>query len=175
MAVHLSALPFQASGRALFEVCCAVLLLAACAPASAPSAASPAGPPAAATAQPATLTKVPIQLNWIVDTSVSPYLYGIEHGFFREQGVDLDIIPGRGSDLAMQQINENKVQFAIADLLTYLAFRARKETATTAVMTHIDVPTIGTVSTEPITRPQELSGKSWGTVTFSAGRFLLPL
>jgi len=89
--------------------------------------------------------------------------------------VDLQIVPGRGSDLAMQQINENKVPFALSDLQTYLGFRARNQTPTMAILTYIDAPTIGIVSTEPINSPSELSGKSWGTVTFSTGRAILPL
>jgi ABC-type nitrate/sulfonate/bicarbonate transport system substrate-binding protein len=75
----------------------------------------------------------------------------------------------------MQQINENKVQFALSDLQTYLGLRARNQTPTTAIMTYIDAPTIGIVSNEPINSPNELSGKSWGVVTYSAGRALLPL
>jgi len=114
-------------------------------------------------------------LGWVIDTSVAPLLYGIDKGFFREQGIDLELIPGRGSDLALQQINENKVQFALPDLESYLTQRAKNLTPTTAVMSLVDFPTIGVVANQPTDKPQDMVGKSWGVGPFSSGRFLLPL
>jgi NitT/TauT family transport system substrate-binding protein len=151
-------------------------LIAACASpqgqGGAPSQSTGGAQPAA---KPAEITKVPLILNFRFDPTFAPLLYGTEKGFFREQGVELDIVPGRGSDLAMQQINENKLQFAFTDLLTYLLQRAKGETPTTAVMSYFDSQTIGVVANAPVSRPQDLSGRSWGTVPFSSGRFLLPL
>src|SRR4029077_8946299 len=115
--------PYLVRGRsrnALLPLLGVALLAAACAPAaSAPPAAAPQPAPAAQASapqpapaapvsapQPATPAQVSVMLNWVVDGGYTPYLYGIEKGFFREQGIELDMIPGRGGDFSLAQINE---------------------------------------------------------------------
>lgn len=120
------------------------------------------------------LREVSVILDWVMEATYAPLLYGVEHGIFADHGIDLDIIPGQGSDLAMGQINENELQFAFTDLETYLIQRADDETPTTAVYAWLNEPTIGIVSTEPIEQPEDIVGMSWGTVGFSSGSVVLP-
>lgn len=82
----------------------ALALLAACAPPSvAPTAAPPTAPPAAkaaptpAPAKAKSLEKATYTLNYILYGGHAPYYLARERGYFAEQGLDVEILEGKGS------------------------------------------------------------------------------
>jgi NitT/TauT family transport system substrate-binding protein len=137
------------------------------------------GPTTAATAPPPSATALPVvrhsvALEWLLEPPYAPILWGKEQGYFAEAGIDLDLIPGQGSDLAMSQINEDKVDFAFTDLDTYIVQRAANQTPTTAVFVLLGEGTTGIAANFPINTLADMSGHSWGTVGFSSGNVVLP-
>jgi NitT/TauT family transport system substrate-binding protein len=122
----------------------------------------------------AEVVEVSVILDWLMEASYAQLLYGVENGIFAQHGLDVEIISGMGSDLAMGQINEGEVDFAFTDLETYLVQRANGDTDTTAVYAWLNQPTIGIASLTPIENPEDMVGLSWGTVGFSSGPVLLP-
>jgi NitT/TauT family transport system substrate-binding protein len=143
-------------------------------PSAAGSAAASTGASAAPSASPLAVVKHSVMLEWLLEPPYAPFLWGKEKGYFEEVGIDLDLIPGQGSDLAMTQINEDKVDFAFTDLETYLVQRAAGQTPTTAVFALLNQGTTGIVSNFPIETLADMSGHSWGTVGFSSGNVVVP-
>ncbi len=129
---------------------------------------------ATASPTPTELTKVDVIGDWIFDVGFGGLAYGLQQGYFQQHGVDLNFIPGRGSDLAMQQINQGKVDFAFTDLSTYLQQKIKGDTDTTAVFAWMNTPIIGILSLKPINDPQDMAGKTFATVVFSSGKDTLP-
>lgn len=86
----------------------------------------------------------------------------------------MKIPPGRGGDLALQQINSGKVDFAFAALSGDLQQRIKGETDTAAVYAWINVPQICIASLKPIESPMEMEGKTFSTVSFSSGWTTVP-
>ncbi|MBO9521292.1 MAG: ABC transporter substrate-binding protein [Nocardioidaceae bacterium] len=117
---------------------------------------------------------VKVILDFIYNGSYGPLAYGTDKGFFADNGVDLEVIPGRGGDLAMQQINQGKVDFAFTDLSSYLRQKIQGQTDTTAVYVWVPDPQICIASLKPLSSPQDMAGKSFATVSFSNGRTTVP-
>jgi NitT/TauT family transport system substrate-binding protein len=75
----------------------------------------------------------------------------------------------------MQQLNENKVQFATSDLLAYLADRAANDSPNTAVMTMLDSTQSGMLTRQPVDSLEDLAGKRVAIAPFSVFRLVLPV
>jgi NitT/TauT family transport system substrate-binding protein len=145
--------------------------------ASAPPASGASEAPAsqAASASPIAITKVPVQLDFVISATSCPILWGKDKGFFEEAGIDLDLIPGEGSDLALNQIDSGNVDFAFIDGSNYIAARAQDVTKTMALYALQNISTTAIASKEEITDPEDMVGKSFGTVAQSSGRQKIPL
>lgn len=141
------------------------LALAACA----------GGSGGSATTESAELTPVSIQMYFLPEPGYGWHLYGIEHGIYASHGIELDLIPGQGSNFTMQQLNEDQVQFGQASLLAYLANRAEVGSETTAVFTPIDHPQAGILTTVPADSLDDLEGTTIGMFPFTVLRNLLPI
>jgi len=127
------------------------------------------------TTEAAELTPVSFQMHFLPEPAWGTHLYGIEHGIFAEHGIDLDLIPGQGSQFSMQQLNEGEVQFAQASLIAYLTSKAETGSETTAVFSPIDHPQAGILTTTPAESLEDLAGTTVGMIPFSVSQLLLPL
>ena len=134
-----------------------------------------AGESQSTTTEPVELTPVALQMHFLPEPAWGITLYGIEHGIFAEHGIVLDLIPGQGSQFAMQQLNENQVQFAQASLIAYLTSRAADASDTTAVFTPINHPQAGILTTTEADSLEDLAGTTVGMIPFSVSQLLLPL
>lgn len=59
--------------------------------------------------------EVTVTLNWVPYGEHAPLYYGVEQGFFEEEGIDLTIQPGNGSGNTVQQVAQNNTDFGWAD------------------------------------------------------------
>jgi NitT/TauT family transport system substrate-binding protein len=139
-------------------------------PSTAPSEAAPTP-----TATPIPIVKVSVQLDFVISATSGGILWGIDKGYFRDAGIDFDLIPGEGSDLALQQIDAGKVDFAFIDGSNYIEARAKEVTKTTAIYALQNISTTAIASKTEIKDPKDMVGKSFGTVAFSSGRQKIPL
>lgn len=63
----------------------------------------------------AELKKVSVRLAFGFNAHRSPYLLGVEKGFYREEGLDVEVLPGKGVTYALQLIANKENTFAIVD------------------------------------------------------------
>ena len=169
---------FRLPVRASAMLGVAILATSACTAAATPvPTAAPTQAPATALPTP---TKVPVtkeslQLGFVLSAAYGPMLWGKDKGFFLDNGIDLDMIPGRGTDLALNEINGGRVKFADVDLTNYVIQRAKGATPTTAVYVYNNIATAGLASLKPLGPPSDMVGKTFGTVAQSSGRTNFPL
>ncbi len=82
-------------------------------PAAPPAAVQPTSAPAASSAK--SLTKVSFRLNWKKTGPHLAYYLGLERGFYRDEGIDLQINEGTGTGPAAQLIGNKSDFFGLLD------------------------------------------------------------
>jgi NitT/TauT family transport system substrate-binding protein len=115
-----------------------------------------------------------VALNFTWQATYMPLLYGQAKGYFKDANVVLDVTPMQGTNQAFQMIESAKVDYAFVDSDSFLTAAAQGKTSTTAVYVWLDRPTLDIVSMTPLKDAKTMSGKSFGTTPFSAGRTTLP-
>jgi NitT/TauT family transport system substrate-binding protein len=121
------------------------------------------------------LDHISLQMSFSPTVNWVPYLYGIENGIFEEHGIELELISSTGGTFALQQLNENHVQFAQADMIGWLADQAANDPPTTAVMPLQQRPRVGVLTTVEADSLEDLVGYSIAHNPFDQFRFILPV
>lgn len=93
-----------------------VLVLAACAPTPTPTPV----PKATAAPTPVTLTKFPFRLNWTLYGEHAGFFVALEKGFYKEEGLDVEIQEGSGSGTVIGLVANNQSPVAYADSATMM-------------------------------------------------------
>lgn len=61
------------------------------------------------------LTKVNFQLNWKITADHAAYYVALKNGWFKEEGLDVNIIIGQGSGYTVQVLDSGKAEIGISD------------------------------------------------------------
>jgi len=91
-------------------VLCLVLAVSALAVAGGSSASGPSSG-----AKGAAPEKVEFLLNWRISADHSPYYIALEKGWFKEEGLDVNVTIGQGSGFSVQSIDAGKADISISD------------------------------------------------------------
>jgi NitT/TauT family transport system substrate-binding protein len=137
--------------RVILLVC--VLSLAACGAGETPA---PGGEQSGKPMKQATL-----MLNWVPYGEHAAFYYGLEKGFFAEEGIELTIQPGGGSGKTVQAVAAGQVPFGYADspaLIKAVAAGAPVKSIGSFVQTTPSA--VEFFATQGIKTPADLKGKS---------------
>lgn len=74
---------------------------------------------------PKEMTKVNFQLNWTITGDHAPYYVALKKGWFKEEGLDVNIILGQGSGYTVQALDTGKADIGIADAPVAVTGRAK--------------------------------------------------
>jgi len=136
-----------------------VLLLAAAAPAA------PASPP----------EKVKLSLNFLPYGLHIGFFAARDLGWYREAGMDVEILKGEGSADAVRRMGTGVVDFAFADLGSLIVGRSRGlKVKALGVVGERDPSVMISLKGAGIRTPKDLEGKSIGALTASALRDTWP-
>lgn len=155
------------------------LLLASCGAATAPTTTSAGAPAATAapTSSPAAhpLKPVTLLLDWIVEGYHAPFYLGIAKGFYKHAGLDVTIVPGKGSLNTVGQVGHGNYDFGFADAAT-AADAIAKGIPIKVVADYFQKSPLAVISlaSSHITKPQDLIGKTVGGVPGGATVSLFP-
>jgi NitT/TauT family transport system substrate-binding protein len=123
-------------------------------------------------AQSAPPTKATLRLDWKSGAQHAPFYLAKERGYYKDEGIDLDIISGSGSSDVVKQVGSNAIQFGVADALV-LVQAAEQRVPLTAIAAYYQRTPIVVISPQakPITDPLQLThgvklGSKKGSATF---------
>jgi NitT/TauT family transport system substrate-binding protein len=60
------------------------------------------------------LDKVNFRLDWVPGAEFAPFYLGKEKGFFSEQGIEIQILPGEGSTVSAKLVGNRSAEFGLA-------------------------------------------------------------
>lgn len=142
----------------------AAILASACGASSSP-ATSPTTPP----------VKVTLRLSFVHTGLEAPLTYGIQKGFFREQGIDLQLADGRGSATTIETVSNGSDDFGEVDGGTLLTL-VTKGAAVKAVVGYVDGTVLAILTAEGsgINSPKDLEGRSLAITAGDAPSTILP-
>lgn len=121
--------------------------------------------------QEAKLEKVRLQLDWKTGAEHAFLYLGVAKGFFKEEGIDLEIIPGKGSTDSVNMVDAGNVEFALASGESALQGRCAnppRRVKVLAVFFPTTPTTIYSLADKRIRQPKDLYGKRVGVMKGSS-------
>src|SRR4051794_8372778 len=102
-------------------------------------------------------TKVKIRLDWKGGAQHAPFYLGKEKGYYRDEGLDLDVISGSGSSDTIKQIGSKAVEFGLVDALV-LVQGAQQRVPAKSIAAYYQTTPIVLISPQakPVTNPRQL-------------------
>ena len=123
-------------------------------------------------AQAQTPTKVKIRLDWKAGAQHAPFYLGKQRGYYKDEGIDLDVISGSGSSDTVKQIGSKAVEFGLVDALV-LVQGAQQRVPAKSIAAYYQRTPIVLISPQakPVTNPRQLLdgiklGSKKGSATF---------
>ena len=117
-------------------------------------------------------TKVKIRLDWKGGAQHAPFYLGKQHGYYKDEGLDLDVISGSGSSDTIKQIGSKAVEFGLVDALV-LVQGTQQRVPAKSIAAYYQVTPIVLISPQakPVTNPRQLLdgiklGSKKGSATF---------
>ena len=102
-------------------------------------------------------------LNWKILGDHAPYFVALKKGWYAEEGLEVDIMLGKGSGFSVQSVDTEKVDFAIAD--TAVAVSGRTKGAKVKVVSMLFAKSSNCMhfwKDSGIEHPRDLVGKKVG-------------
>jgi NitT/TauT family transport system substrate-binding protein len=107
--------------------------------------------------------KVELRVNFLIDGEHAPYYLGLEKGFYAEEGIDLQINPGKGSSLAVQLVGTGEETFGLASSEIVLKGKTNGIPVTSVAVVNPRSPvTIISLKEKEILDPEDLYGRTLG-------------
>ena len=126
----------------------------------------------ACTADAQSPTKVKIRLDWKGGAQHAPFYLGKQNGYYKDEGLDLDVISGSGSSDTIKQIGSKAVEFGLVDALV-LVQGAQQRVPAKSIAAYYQRTPIVLISPQakPVTNPRQLLdgiklGSKKGSATF---------
>jgi NitT/TauT family transport system substrate-binding protein len=107
--------------------------------------------------------KVTLMLNWVPYGEHAPFYYGIKKGFYKDEGLELEVKPGNGSGTTIQQVAQNQVTFGWADTPPLLkGVSSGMKVKSLGVFLQKGPSSIESLADKNISKPADLKGKTVG-------------
>ena len=117
-------------------------------------------------------TKVKIRLDWKGGAQHAPFYLGKQRGYYKDEGIDLDVISGSGSSDTIKQVGSKAVEFGLVDALV-LVQGAQQRVPAKSIAAYYQRTPIVLISPQakPVTNPRQLLegvklGSKKGSATF---------
>lgn len=120
--------------------------------------------------------KVVLSLAWSIGGSQNGVFLGIDRGYFAEEGIDLEVVPGNGSSNTVNRVASGAFQFGVGDIPSIVRFNAMNpETKVKAIYNQqpTDLAFV-TLKGRNITKPEDLKGKIIGAPTGDTAYKMFP-
>jgi NitT/TauT family transport system substrate-binding protein len=125
--------------------------------------------------------KIRFQLDWRIDGQTAPFFLANCKGYYKQEGLDVQLDAGAGSALSVQRVASGTYDMGFGDTSSLIEFVANNldnpALSVRAVYVTYDATPAGVMALKRsgIGKPIDLVGKTLGAPTFDAGRKLWPL
>lgn len=124
----------------------------------------------------ASAEKVRFILNWVPDGQQAAWFAGRELGYYKEKGLELEIITGSGSAKSVQAVGGKAAEFGLADMGEIIKGRAEGvPIKAVAIFLDKDLNVIYTLADSGIKNPKDLEGRTVGAPVWSSLRTVFPM
>jgi NitT/TauT family transport system substrate-binding protein len=130
------------------------------------------GTPAAQAQAP--LKKVTFLTNYTFHGRHSPFFVGLEKGYYRDAGFDIQISPATGSGFVITAVDSGKADYGMAEAASVVQAVA-KGAKVKSFMVFTDISTSGLASLEPYKTLESLKGKRVAASQTDSARVILPI
>jgi NitT/TauT family transport system substrate-binding protein len=131
--------------------------------------------PIAAGAQSAApLKKITFLTNYVFNGRHAPFFVGLEKGFYKDAGFDIQITPATGSGFVITAIDSGKADYGMADVSS-VAQGVAKGAKVKGFMVYTDITTNGLASLTPYPTPESVVGKKIAAGQTDSVRVILPI
>jgi NitT/TauT family transport system substrate-binding protein len=124
--------------------------------------------------KPKPLRKVTFLTNYVFLGRHAPFFVGVDKGFYRDAGFDVDIAPSTGSGFVISALEGGKADFGIAEAAPVVQAVA-KGARVQAFGVYMDESPSGLASLEPYPTPQSLAGRTIAASLTDSARVVLPV
>lgn len=120
---------------------------------------------------------VKFQLDWLPGGDKAPIYVCIAEGFCGEAGIDVTIVPGRGSTDAISRLSAGSSDVGVSDIGALMAARAQEGVGVTAVLSIFNKGphAFYTVKGSGFDSVADVKGKTIATSPFTSSNVFLPL
>ena len=123
----------------------------------------------------ASAADVTLMLNWTPTADHSPIYYARSQGWYKNEGIDLDIETGRGSAATAQRVGSGGTQMGIADLPTAMQARGKGADLTAVMVIYANTPQgFYWLKSSGINGPKDFPGRKIGNPPGDAARLMWP-
>jgi NitT/TauT family transport system substrate-binding protein len=125
-------------------------------------------------AQTPALKKVTFLTNYTFHGRHSPFFVGLEKGYYRDAGFDIEIQPATGSGFVITAVDSGKADYGMAEAASVVQAVA-KGAKVKSFMVFTDISTSGLASLEPYKTLDSLKGKRIAASQTDSARVILPI
>jgi NitT/TauT family transport system substrate-binding protein len=120
--------------------------------------------------------KVILLLNWYVYGEHAPFYYGLEKGFYKDEGIDLEIQEGRGSGVTAQAVAAKTATFGYVDLPTMMRIAIKgAPIVATGVLLQKTPMSVMAIADKNIRKPDDIKGKTVAMTPGGSNEQIWPL
>ena len=120
------------------------------------------------------LKKITFLTNYVFHGRHSPFFVGVDKGFYKEAGFDVEIQPATGSGFVVTAVDGGKADFGMAELTSVVQAIA-KGAKVKGFMVFMDITTSGFASLKPYPTPELLNGATIAASLTDSARVILPI
>ncbi|MBI2370541.1 MAG: ABC transporter substrate-binding protein [Deltaproteobacteria bacterium] len=119
--------------------------------------------------------KVKFALSWTPTGRDAGFYVALDRGFFKEQGLEVEILKGQGSGDTIKRVSVGTEEFGFADTATLVVARSRGTRVKAVAMIHDrSLFAVYALRDSGIQKPKDLEGKRIGSPARSATRTVFP-
>lgn len=123
----------------------------------------------------ASAADVTLMLNWTPTADHSPIYYAKAQGWYKSEGIDLEIETGRGSAATAQRVGSGGTQMGIADLPTAMQARGKGADMAAVMVIYANTPQgFYWLKSSGINGPKDFPGRKIGNPPGDAARLMWP-
>ena len=120
------------------------------------------------------LKKVTFLTNYVFHGRHSPFFVGLEKGYYKEAGFDIQISPSTGSGFVVSAIEGGKADYGMAES-TSVVQAIGKGAKVKGFSVFMDITTSGLASLTPYPTPESLAGKTIAAAVTDSARIIMPI